>query len=350
MAQSRYEFFPALHTLSRLLPIAVYRLNLSTNKYTAVLTLFLSSTGWGLTWLPAKALLDMGLGSQHFIFFAFGGGALILLPFLWRQRAQWLPHSKYLFAIAIVGGFAYVSFQTAIARGDTVRVMILFYLLPIWSVLGGRFFLNESIDTRRILAMTLCIVGAALTLNLNPRTALFTLDWIDLLAMLSGVAFVGNNLLFRASEADSAKSEADSEKGKALSVKSGVSSVKSAAIPLGSKVAAMYLGCALQIALSLLLFPTLDTLPHNGAITLAIVYGAIWITLLTFATQWAVTQMEVSRSAIIIVMELVAAVISTALLTAHDLAFHEYIGGLLVLGAALLESIRSENAETVNVA
>ena len=89
-------------------------------KHAAVIMLFLSSAGWGLTWLPAKALLDMGLGSQHFIFFAFGAGALVLLPVLWRQRALWLPHRKLLFAIGMVGGFAYVSFQTAIARGDTL--------------------------------------------------------------------------------------------------------------------------------------------------------------------------------------------------------------------------------------
>src|SRR5690242_20637955 len=105
--------------------------NLSKSSYAAVVALFLSSTGWGLTWLPAKALLAMGLSSQHFIFFAFGAGALTLLPFLWLQRKAWLPHRRHLFAIGAVGGFAYVSFQTAIAIGDTVRVMILFYLLPI---------------------------------------------------------------------------------------------------------------------------------------------------------------------------------------------------------------------------
>lgn len=295
-------------------------------KYTAVVALFLSSAGWGLTWLPAKALLDMGLASQHFILFAFGAGALALLPFLWRQRTQWLPYKKRLFAIGIVGGFAYVSFQTAIARGDTLRVMILFYLLPIWSVLGGRIFLHERIDARRIIAVIMCIAGAALTLNLHAGGALPTFDWIDLLAVLSGLAFVGNNLLFRHSAAlplDNSRMDAGDK-----------------AIPLGSKVAAMYCGCALQIALSLLLFPMHATLPHNAAIPLAMIYGAVWITLLTFATQWAVTQMEVGRSAIIIVMELVVAVISTALLTAHVLSIHEYIGGLLVLAAALLESIR----------
>jgi drug/metabolite transporter (DMT)-like permease len=201
--------------------------------------------------------------------------------------------------------------------------MILFYLLPIWSVLGGWFFLNERIDLRRIIAVIICIGGAALTLHLSPSALFSAFDWIDALAILSGLAFVGNNLLFRQSAA--------------LSLDKTVED-----IPLGSKVAAMYCGCAIQIAVSLLLFPTHATLPSNAAIPLAILYGAVWITLLTFCTQWAVTQMEVARSAIIIVMELVSAVISTALLTAHTLTLHEYIGGLLVLAAALLESVRTD--------
>jgi drug/metabolite transporter (DMT)-like permease len=60
--------------------------------------------------------------------------------------------------------------------------------------------------------------------------------------------------------------------------------------------------------------------------------------------------MEVGRSAIIIVMELVVAVISTALLTAHVPSIHEWLGGLLVLGAALLESIRSDDAKLIDKA
>jgi drug/metabolite transporter (DMT)-like permease len=243
-------------------------------KHAAVIMLFLSSAGWGLTWLPAKALLDMGLASQHFILLAFGAGAVALLPFLWWQRTQWLPHKKLLVAIAMVGGFAYVSFQTAIARGDTVRVMILFYLLPIWSVLGGRIFLQERIDLRRIVAVVMCIGGAALTLQLSPGALLSAFDWIDVLAIFSGLAFVGNNLLFRLSVAIASDENVvaipTNEKGVAIPL-----GETAEPIPLGSKVAAMYCGCALQIALSLLLFPTHATLPHNAAIPLAILYMAL---------------------------------------------------------------------------
>ena len=39
-----------------------------------VIVLFMSSIGWGLTWLPIKALNDLGLDSMHLIFIAFLSG------------------------------------------------------------------------------------------------------------------------------------------------------------------------------------------------------------------------------------------------------------------------------------
>jgi len=37
----------------------------------AVTTLFFSSVGWGLTWLPIKGINQMGLDGVHLVFIAF---------------------------------------------------------------------------------------------------------------------------------------------------------------------------------------------------------------------------------------------------------------------------------------
>lgn len=279
-----------------------------------VFVLLFSSVGWGLTWLPLKGLAAMGLISQQIILLGFGSGAALLLPVLWRQRRRWLPRPPLLAGIALAGGFAYVSFQTAITRGDTVRVMILFYLLPVWSVLGGRLFLGERLTAARSAAVALCVGGSALTLGGGGALTLGGLDAIDLLAIGSGLAFAANNLLFRGA----------------------------AALPLASKVAAMYLGCTLQIALYCQWFAPLPALPGGFAVPLAIAYGAGFITLITFGTQWAVTRLEVGGSAVIIVMELVVAVASSALLTARTLEPLEILGCAMVVGAAVLEGSRAE--------
>ena len=76
----------------------------------------------------------------------------------------------------------------------------------------------------------------------------------------------------------------------------------------------------------------------------------MFLTLITFGTQWGVTQLEAARAALIIVMELVAAVVSVAILTDVVLSAREIIGGVLVLSAALLEGWREPGTETVDVA
>ena len=81
----------------------------------AVIILFIASAGWGLTWLPIKALTDMGLSSLQMVFIAFISGALLLSPWLIKQRSLWKNSFHFLVMIAFTGGMANAAFQTAIA-------------------------------------------------------------------------------------------------------------------------------------------------------------------------------------------------------------------------------------------
>ena len=285
----------------------------SMNTRLAVLVLFLSSAGWGLTWLPIKALSDMGLDGLHLVFIAFFSGALLLLPWLYTQRHYWKQKLSLMLMIALAGGFANASFQTAIYHGDVIRVMILFYMLPVWSVIGGRIFLGEKIDAVRVLAVLLCLSGAFIILDIG-HTSWTGVSWIDLLAMGSGMGLAATNILFRFTQD----------------------------IPVMSKVSAMFIGCTVLIGVSLMVFTSTAGLPGNDVVLWAVAYGALWLTLITTGTQWGVTQMEAGRSAVIIVVELVVAVVSTALIVTAGLKFYEIVGGLMVLSAAVLEGARSD--------
>jgi len=284
------------------------------NTRLAVIVLFISSAGWGLTWLPIKGLNEMGLDSMHLIFIAFISGALVLFPWLGKQFKYWQTSIGFMLMIALAGGFANASFQTAMFHGDVIRVMILFYLLPVWSVLGGWMFLKERIDRLRFIAVIICLAGAFIILDVL-HTSWQGISWIDLLAIGSGMGLAATNILFRFTQH----------------------------VPVMSKVSSMFIGCTIIMGGFLMASNTTATLPDNSAIPLAIAYGAIWLTLISIGTQWAVTRMEAGRSAIIIVMELVVAVGSVALMTAAELKLHEMIGGLMVIGAAILEGSRGSD-------
>ena len=122
-----------------------------------------------MTWLPIKGLNGMGLDVIHLVFIAFASAGLVLSPFLFVQRRSWSGKIKFLLLIAVFGGFANLSFQTAIYHGNVVRVMILFYLLPVWSVLGGWYFLKEKPDWIRIGAVMISLAGAFLILRDHHR-------------------------------------------------------------------------------------------------------------------------------------------------------------------------------------
>jgi len=284
------------------------------NTRLAVITLFFSSAGWGLTWLPLKTMNEMGLDSMHLIFIAFISGSLVLAPWLIKQFRHWKQSLGFMLMIALAGGFANVAFQSAIFYGDVIRVMILFYLLPVWSVLGGWIFLKEKIDRLRFIAVIICLSGAFVILDVW-HTSWQGISWIDLLAIGSGMGLAATNILFRFTQH----------------------------IPVMSKVASTFIGCTSIMGVVLLASTVTTALPVNGAVSMAIAYGAIYLTLITIGTQWAVTQMEAGRSAIIIVMELVVAVASVAILTGAELKLHEMIGGIMVISAALLEGSRSED-------
>ncbi|MDY6874153.1 MAG: DMT family transporter [Chloroflexota bacterium] len=278
--------------------------------------LFISSVGWGLTWIPIKLLNGMGISGPELVFIAFLAGALVMLPFALMQHRQWRKHLSLMILITLFGGFANVAFQTALYYGDVIRVMILFYLLPVWSVIGGKVFFGEIIDTKRVVTVVFSLGGAFLILG---GMAVFEQlpDWTDLMAIGAGFAFAMNNLLFRASPG----------------------------VPLISKVTAMFAGCSMMIG-GFLVVANLPGGDYGLDVTLySALYGLVWLTLITFGTQWGVTQIEAGRAAIIIVMELVVAVVSAALYAADWLSLIEIVGGVLVVTAAIIEGGREETPE-----
>ena len=276
-----------------------------------VLILFVSSIGWGLTWLPLDYLGKSGVQGPLLILVAFGGAVVFLLPVLLIQYKEWRPQWQLLGLIVIFGGFANLAFQTSLYHGEVIRVMILFYLLPVWGVLGGRIVLGERIDALRVTAVIAALGGAFLILD-GPDLIRQLPGWVDLLALGSGFAFAMNNLVFRFAQD----------------------------IPVGSKVSAMFIGVVIFISVYLLFFE-----PDSSGLTVAnvgltLLYGIAGITLITFGTQWGVTQLEAGRASIIMVMELVAAIVSAVWLLNQSLGAMELTGIALVMSAALIEGMR----------
>ena len=95
---------------------------------------------------------------------SYGLVGLLVLPWIIYRRKTWWPQRQLVLMIALAGGLANVCFLSAIVRGDVVRVMLLFYLAPVWGVIGGRIFFGEPLTRLRVVGVATAVVGAVLLL------------------------------------------------------------------------------------------------------------------------------------------------------------------------------------------
>ena len=274
--------------------------------------LFAASFMWGLAWMPLKQLERLGLSGIALTFIACGAAAALLVPRFVRERAHWRGEKRWLLAIALLGGYANLAFTVAMIYGEVVRVMVLFYLLPVWGVLGGKIFLGERFDGARIAAVALALTGALLILG-GFDALRGAVSWTDLLAVSCGLTFAGNNLVFRAHQQ----------------------------IPVASKTAAMLFGATLLAAA--LLVAGGQPWPDTSAFgwLAAAGYGLAWLLVATLGTQFGVTHMEAGRASVIIILELVTAVASAVLIGGERMSPAEMAGGALILAAAVIEARRT---------
>jgi drug/metabolite transporter (DMT)-like permease len=277
-----------------------------------ITVLLFSATLWGLSWWPLKGFAAAGYSGPALVLLTYGVVGIAGLPWLLRERAQWRSQAGLLLLLTAIGGWANAAFVSALVLGDVVRVMLLFYLSPVWSVLGGRLFLGEAVSRRRGAAVVLALAGAFLVvgglaaLDAPPSVA-------DLLALSASIAFAGNNIISRAAQS----------------------------VPMLSKTVAVFAGCGVSALLMLaVLGPGQAAWPQTTpmlALALA-AYAFGWMVLATATWQYGVTHMEAGRSGVILLAELLIAVVSATLIGGEQLAPHEWVGGALIMVAALLEA------------
>jgi len=279
-----------------------------------VLVLLGSSVAWGLTWLPLKYFGAFGLQGVNVTLVGHGSAGVLALLWLSRSFRDWRADIRSMLLLAIVGGLSNLAFACAIVSGEVVRVMVLFYLLPAWSVLGGWLLLGEKVDHLRKVAVFGALAGAFLILG-GPGAFARPPSLVDALAVLSGLALSLNNVLCR----------------------------KLANVAVADKVASMFAGCLIwAVPLTLVgVQPLPDGVPAHVWLELS-GFGLIWLFVATVGTQWGVSHMEAGRSAVLIIMELVTAVTSAAVLNGTRLRPVEWLGGSLIVAAAFVEARRSD--------
>ena len=97
------------------------------------LALVYNALVWGLSWIAFKALHAQGLHPLWSTAIVYAGALVGLL--VWRPGSvRGLIAHPHLLALAAAAGLTNVGFNWAVTLGDVVRVTLLFYLMPLWSI------------------------------------------------------------------------------------------------------------------------------------------------------------------------------------------------------------------------
>lgn len=272
----------------------------------AVLSLLLGASLWGVVWYPMRLLEQRGLDGVWLTVILYGSALAASLPRTATAFAELRRSASISALIALSAGWTNVTFVLAVLEGNILRVMLLFYLSPVWAILLARLFLREHISYRSWTALVVAVSGTATMLWDPVLEAPWPQVRADWLALSSGIAFAVSNVAVR-------KAEHLSIAAKSVCVWAGVIIVAAVWIILGG----------LSIPVS-----------APGVYGAAVLLGGIAILLMTVLVQYGVSRLPIQQSAIIMLFELVVGAVSQRWLTDETMTVTEWVGGILIAFAA----------------
>jgi len=277
------------------------------------LALVLNAFIWGCSWWAFRQLQGHGLHplwSTALIYFFCLACITAWQPGAWRSFAR---HPQ-LWWLALAAGLTNVGFNWAVTVGDVVRVVLLFYLMPAWSVLLAWAVLGERPTRASLLRLLLAMAGVIIVLKEPTSPWPVPQDAADWLALMGGLSFAGTNVMLRKLEYT----------------------------PNASRMLAMFGGGAMLATGAALL-------GLAGGIVNAPLWASAWVPValglsLAFLVsnlglQYGAARLAAGTTAIVMLTEILFASASAALLGAAEFSARTLVGGGLIVLAAVLAAL-----------
>lgn len=287
----------------------------------AALALVFNAFVWGTSWWPLRRLQDAGLHplwATTIIFTLASLAIAIARPRACRQVAT----TPALWLLVAAAGLTNAAFNWAIVIGDVVRVVLLFYLMPLWTVLLARAVLGERLTKAAALRIGLGAIGAAIVLWPSATGDTAARGFADLLPLprsladwlgvVGGFSFAFNNVMLR-------REAHRPEEGRSLAMFLG-----------GAVVAASLAGfLTLTGAATAPPAPAWPWLALTGALTLVFLAGNL-------SLQYGAARLPANRTAVVMLTEVVFASLSAVALGGGTLTARLAVGGAFIVVGAVL--------------
>jgi drug/metabolite transporter (DMT)-like permease len=265
---------------------------------------------WGLIWYPYRMLQDTGLSGAlatliTYMLAMFCG--TFMLPRVWRERGVF---GWWAVLLVLSAGWANLGYVLGMLHGEVMRVLLLFYLAPVWTILFSFWMLGERLNRYGYLILALSLCGAMVMLWKPDLGMPFPQNISEWLGLSAGMGFALSN----------------------------VTSRRAAHISVEAKSFSLWLGTA-GLTLPFLIWQggatgQLWAISMQSWIVLAIMGLVICAT--SFAVQYGVTHLAANRAVVLFLFELVFASVSSYFLANEAMGAREMIGAVLIVSASLL--------------
>jgi len=279
-----------------------------------VLALLVGASLWGVVWYPFRLLAAAGLDGVWSTVATYGlalvAGAVIFRAHLPALRR--MPAAAWVMGAAI--GWSNLGYVLAILEGEVMRVLLLFYLAPLWTVPLARFILKERLDGWGALVIALAMAGAATMLWRPDLGVPWPSSFAEWLGVASGFLFALGNVLVR-------KLEAMSDAAKSIVIWAGVTVAGLVHLPgSGSGVA-----------------PAFEALRVSWPLVVGI---GISLVAMSYLMQYGLSRLPANRAIVILLFELVVAALAAYFLAGETLRLQDWIGAGFIVGACIASGRR----------
>jgi len=286
-----------------------------TSSYFPALACAAAAILWGVFWYPLRLLESMGVPGLWATLIIYCSALFFFLPACWPKRNEFFKHKFEYILIGVFAGWTNLAFILAILEGEVVRVLLLFYLSPIWAILLAVFILHERLTRIGLCSLVLAMLGAALMLWHSDMNFLVGMSIADFYAITAGMAFAITNVVVR----------------------------KMGETPFAIKIGSAWIGVIVLTLCALAIVQTpVPEIVFNAGV-LAILIGFPGMLAMTWTAQYGVTYLPIQRSSVIFLLEIVVGAISAALWTNEIVRNIEYVGGVLIVSAGLISIIKEKD-------
>ncbi len=287
-----------------------------TNRHGAM-AIVMGAGMWGMFWIPLRYLDKNGIHGLWAI-------SLVLLFSLLPAvgaiifRRDFRPQDiAQVLKIGISIGAATVLYFVGVLYSDVIRVVFLFYLLPIWATLAAKLLHGEPIGRRRLLVIAIAMIGIWQLLGGNgelpmPRNVG---DWCG----------IGSGMLWGLSLAlirDNSRIDPFTNTAAPLLI--GLIFALTTAIFISSFVPSEQM-----------LSPTLSDI--MAILPMAVLFGAMILWPAMLGQVWGARLVPAPTAAILTMIEILVATISAYFIVGTELTIASMGGGLLIILAAFLD-------------